>query len=259
MATHSTYNSHFIVTSYATIWACVCVWLPLLVAAWFGRRHGVGWRYFASGALIAVLPIPLRRLLIHAPLDSRWIVRTALTIHWRTSLDDRSALGVVLALIGVVVGEVGRCIGYQLLMRRTDRTWDRAVLYGLGYGWLKLVLEVPVSHPGPWLDRLGCITACGMLLGIWPIVCDLAVDVALSLLVLQVFRKGRLRWLGLATVANAVYATTLLLLSPLLSQFSWTATFLARAAFYGSFGMGSLWLIGDMRDRDEPCGGSSTP
>ena len=117
------------------------------------------------------------------------------------------------------------------------------------------------THPsaGPWLDRLGRITACGMLLGIWHIVCDLAVDVALSLLVLQVFRKGRLRWLGLATVANAVYATTLLLLSPLLSQFSWTATFLARAAFYGSFGMGSLWLIGDMRDRDELCGGSSTP
>lgn len=138
--------------------------------------------------------------------------------------------------------EVGRWGGYRYLVR--ERTRRTGVMFGLGHGGLEAMLLVglPLAGllaawlmasrgmipPGPALDAIRRQTAT---LGFWSVqlatlerASALALHVGLALIGLQVWLRGRLRWLVLAIgIHFAVNALGALLLhgfhlSPLLAE-----------------------------------------
>ncbi|HEX5416680.1 MAG TPA: YhfC family glutamic-type intramembrane protease, partial [Chloroflexota bacterium] len=132
-----------------------------------------------------------------------------------------------LALTAGLFEEVGRYVGYRWLFRGQDKTWPRAVMYGVGHAalesWFIMVITVvgviniialsrtnlatlPPAVQAPAAQQLAALSTQPVwlpLLGAWERLWTLPVQVALSVLVLQVFRQGSLRWLWLAILAHA--------------------------------------------------------
>src|SRR5436853_1735998 len=110
--------------------------LPLVLAALAHRRLGVSWRYFGYGALIFFLFQMITRVPIVA------VAQAALAAQLRASQTLQLGFGTILALTAGLFEEVGRYVGYRWLMRREEKTWSKAVMYGLGHGGLESMLLV---------------------------------------------------------------------------------------------------------------------
>lgn len=193
---------------------------PIVVAIWVHRRLKVGWRYFGYGALIFFLFQLVTRVpaiqITQAALAPRLRSEPALLWGWL----------LVAALTAGLFEEVGRYVGYRWLMRGQDKTWSRAVMYGVGHGgleaWFTAVLagttlinvivlsqmgltSVPPAARAQVAQQFAVLNAQPIwfpLLGAWERLWTLPVQVGLSVLVLQVFRQGSLRWLWLAILAH---------------------------------------------------------
>jgi uncharacterized membrane protein YhfC len=110
--------------------------LPLVLALVVRHRLGIGWRYFGYGALIFLLfqlvsRIPIT-LAIQAAIAPQLQASRTLLVGWLA----------VAALSAGVFEEVGRYIGYRWLMKREEKTWPKAIMYGLGHGGLESMLFV---------------------------------------------------------------------------------------------------------------------
>jgi uncharacterized membrane protein YhfC len=195
--------------------------LPLVVAAIASLKLRVTWRYFGYGALIFFIfqiatRVPITQLLQVA-------VAPQLT-------SSPTALWLWLAFLALTAGlfeELGRYVGYRVLMRNDPKTWDRAVMYGLGHGGLESILligvgtvlavnglsnlaanglqSLPDAQQTVAAQQLAAVSSQPIwvwLLGGWERVCALAIQVALSVVVLQVFLRGTLMWLGFALLAH---------------------------------------------------------
>jgi uncharacterized membrane protein YhfC len=193
---------------------------PPLIAVSAYRRLGVGWRYFAYGALIFLLFQVVTRIpavqVLQLVLGPQLNTSPVLSWLW---LGFR-------ALTAGVFEEMGRYVGYRWLMRREEKTWAEAVMYGLGHGGLEsifvagLLLATVVgllsltearvnTLPEPQrvqvVQQLSALSAQPdwfPLLGAWERACSICLQVMLSVLVLQVFRRRSLQWLGLAILAH---------------------------------------------------------
>src|SRR5690242_13802426 len=99
--------------------------MPLVFALIARRRLGVGWRYFGYGALIFFL----FQLISRVPLVA--VIQAAITPQLQASRGLQLAWGVILVVTAGLFEEIGRYIGYRWLMRREEKTWDKAVMYGL--------------------------------------------------------------------------------------------------------------------------------
>lgn len=193
---------------------------PIVVAIWVHRRLKVGWRYFGYGALIFFLFQLVTRVpaiqITQAALAPRLRSEPALLWGWL----------LVAALTAGLFEEVGRYVGYRWLMRGQDKTWSRAVMYGVGHGgleaWFTAVLagttlinvivlsqmgltSVPPAARAQVAQQFAVLNAQPIwfpLLGAWERLWTLPVQVGLSVLVLQVFHQGSLRWLWLAILAH---------------------------------------------------------
>jgi hypothetical protein len=127
--------STWILIAWAVLGGMV-VAFPLVLALVARRRLGVGWRYFAYGALIFVL----FEIATHVWLNGG---------NWAPILQGRAggskALFIVLlfawALSSGVCEEVGRYVGYRVFMSREEKTWSKAVMYGLGHGGIETILQ----------------------------------------------------------------------------------------------------------------------
>jgi len=109
---------------------------PLVLAATAHRKLHVGWRYFAYGAIVFFVfqlatRVPAVQLIQAAFADQ---LKASATLTW--------AWLVVLALTAGLFEEVGRYFGYRVLMRREDKTWSKAVMYGLGHGGFESIVLV---------------------------------------------------------------------------------------------------------------------
>ena len=197
--------------------------MPLLVAAFVWRRLHTSWRYFGYGALIFFLfqiatRVPITQLLQIAAAPQ---LAASPTTVW--------AWLAFLALTAGLFEELGRYIGYRTLLRRDPKTWDRAIMYGLGHGGLESMLligggtiltiyslsslaangleSLPPEQRAAATQGLEAVSAQPTwvwLLGAWERVCALAIQTSLSVLVLQVFVRGGLGWLGLAILAHTL-------------------------------------------------------
>ncbi len=225
--------------------ALIEILLPLALALIAWRRLGVGWRYFGFGALIFLLFQLLTRVPIVQIVQSRYV-------------------------------------GYRWLMRREEKTWPKAIMYGLGHGGLESMLLVgglvllglinmlalsavdlntlPISaeQRAQLAAQLAAVSAQPAwlpLVGAWERLWSIAFHVAMSVVVLQVFRRGSLRWLWLAIAAHALVDFVAAGI-PALAGLKGTAAIVAPELFITLTGLAGLWAIWALRDRPEDAGAS---
>jgi uncharacterized membrane protein YhfC len=241
--------------------------LPLVLAFVARRRLGVSWRYFGYGALIFFL----FQLISRVPVVQ--IVQGLIQPRLAASFSLQVAWVAILSLTAGLCEEIGRYVGYRWLMRGEEKTWSKALMYGLGHGGLESMLLVggltllglinllalpallgtlPPETRATVEQQLALVAAQPdwlPLLGAWERLWSIIFHVAMSIVVLQVFRRG-LGWLALAITAHTLVNLVGLGL-PLLLGLQGTAALLVSEAVITVAGLICLWVIWALRD-DQP-------
>lgn len=213
--------------------AAVCLIGPIVVALWWHRRTGAPLTAFGAGALVFLISQVILRLPWQIPLG-RWVQENPKwLIHFL----------LFSSLTAGLFEETGRWLGYRYLLRR-ERSLRIGVMFGLGHGALESILlaGLPLAGllftwvmasrgllpSGPAVETLRQHTAAlgagKMLLTALERASAMAAHVGLSLIVLQVWMRGGMRWLALAiTLHFAVNAVAALLvlalhLSPFIGE-----------------------------------------
>lgn len=244
---------------------------PLVLAIIAHRRLKVGWRYFGFGALIFFVFQIITRV------PAVFILQNVFARQLQTSTTFRISWLVILALTAGLFEEVGRYVGYRFLMRREQKTWNKAVMYGIGHGGLEAMLLVggmqllslinilslmyilnvspallPAAQHAQVLRQFAVFNAQPAwvpLLGAWERLWTLPVHIALSVMVLQVFRRNNIAWLWLAILAHAVVDFTAVIVVQVLGA-SLGVSLLVEGIL-AVFGLIALWIIWRLRDRDD--------
>jgi uncharacterized membrane protein YhfC len=260
-------------TASASVWqllavavtALFTILFPVLVAAYAHRRLSVPWRYFAFGMGVFIL----FQLLTRIPVIQ--LIEGLFGAQIRSSRWLFAAWLVLLCFTAGLFEETGRYVGFRWMARHDPKTWPMGVMFGLGHGGIESIILVgvnslvsfflllflpaiqsrlPAEVSGPLAQAVSTISAAPawqILLAAWERLWTLPVHVALSVIVLQVFRRSNVRWLWLAILLHAavnlvVVGLPLLvsLPSPVAPLFSSGLVFLA--------GLLALWAIFRLRD-----------
>lgn len=253
---------------------------PVALAIIAHQRLRVGWRYFWYGALIFLL----FQLVTRVPIVT--VLGIVLAPALRASAVARWAWLVALALTAGLAEEIGRYVGYRWLMGREEKTWNKAVMYGVGHGGLESIVLVgggallslvsvvvtlaavnPATLPAGQRQTLvtqfaALATQPGWepLLGAWERLWTLPVHIALSVVVLQVFRRRQRRWLWIAVAAHAAFDfIAIALVQTLTSSLTALTATLITEGFIAVAGLIAVWVIFALRDeRDQgPTGQAS--
>ena len=250
--------------------AVVQILFPLGLGLYIARRWRVPWKFFLYGALVYMVS----RELTWSPL----LKMLQSTIAGWLPLSSWYKYGwvLVLALTAGLFEEGGRYLGYRFLWKNEDKTWPRALMYGAGHGGVVLILVIAVGMLLRVYDiiyvfqvDLATLTAeqadlvtqfrAEVALTSWwlPLVeilvplLSMALQVALSVLVLQVFTRGQSYWWWLAVGYNTLSNLVLLLVvdgvNTLLPR--WAAALVTAAAAL-PFALFGLWLIWRLRPKD---------
>ncbi len=246
---------------------------PLILAIVAHRRLRVSWRYFWYGVLIFLL----FQLVTRVPLFT--ILGIVLAHTLRASA---VALWVWLGVEALTAGlaeEIGRYVGYRWLMGREEKTWNKAVMYGVGHGGLESIVLVgggallslfsivvtsvvvnpatlPAAQRHTVIAQFAAIAAqpgWEPLLGGWERLWTLPFHIAMSVVVLQVFRRKQIRWLWVAVAAHALFDFTSVGLIQALSRSlpSLTVNLIAEG-FIAVVGLIAIWVIFALRDQHGP-------
>ncbi|HWM06147.1 MAG TPA: YhfC family glutamic-type intramembrane protease [Actinophytocola sp.] len=243
---------------------------PLVLLVLVRRRLRVGVRYAAYGALVFLL----FQIVTRIPLVE--LAQQALGPGLERSRAPLIGWLVVVTASASLFEETGRYVAFRWLLRREANLcgrgwWARAVMYGIGHGGLEsigigglalasllglLALSdagldaLPVEQRAMAAEQLARISAAPAwlpLLSAWERLWVLPIQVALSVLVLQVFRRGALRWLWLAmlahTLVNLLAVGALQLLGP-----QRLAVQVGVALLVAGFGLAALWITWRLRD-----------
>ncbi len=244
--------------------------LALGTGIFITRRFGLNWRLYWIGALTfvgsQVLHIPFNSYVLN-PLVIDVVLPAVPAGLVRTML--------VAALFGLSAGLFEETARYLVFARwiKEDRTWRRALLFGAGHGGIEaiivgfmifmtylqlvslagkdLTLLMPNLSPEqvslaqtqvnqywstPWLMSL---------MGFVERVFTLPLHIANAVLVLQVFRRGQLRWLWLAVGWHTFVNFAALVMMEVLKANSWAAY--ATEGMLGGLALISLWIIFSLR------------
>jgi uncharacterized membrane protein YhfC len=258
----------------ATIATIVFVVLfPLVLGFVLHRRLHVSWRYFWFGALIFFVFQIISRV------PAVQIIQAVITPQLEASKALLWAWVFILALTAGLFEEVGRYLGYRWFMGKEEKTWDKAVMYGAGHGGLESmllvggltlislvnVLIIPTLNPSTLpaetqkqvADQFAAIAAQPAwlpLLGAYERVCAIAFHIAMSVVVLQVFRRGQIRWLWVAVLAHFAFDFATVAagqLWPMLGMSDATARALATEGVVTVGTLLALWAIFALRDRSD--------
>ncbi|MBE3560794.1 MAG: YhfC family intramembrane metalloprotease [Ktedonobacteraceae bacterium] len=246
--------------------AVFCIVYPFVLAIIAGRRLQVSWRYFGWGALIFFV----FQMITRVPLVL--VLQNALAKQLAASPTLRLTWLVILAVTAGLFEEFGRYVAYRWLMRHEEKTWSKAVMYGIGHGGLESILLVgglrvltllnivvlttmnlntlpPAQHEAV-VQQFAAINAQPgwfPLLGAWERLWLLPVQIGLSVIVVQVFRRGNIGWLWLAILAHAVVDFTTVEVGQVLRP--GISTSLIQEGIVLVFGLLALWVIWVLRDR----------
>lgn len=206
---------------------------PLLVGFYIRRRYGVRWRFFLYGALIFFLFQMISRV------PAVLVVQGLLTPYLQSSQIALYAWYVVLALTAGLFEEGGRYLGYRFLIKN-DRTWQVGLMYGAGHGGIESMLLIggsvllgligiiALSTGDPSQlnlspeqlavaqQQIASLNWWDPLLGAYERFITLFFHIALSVMVLQCFLRGSLKWLWLAILIHALVDLAAILLAPLI-------------------------------------------
>lgn len=238
---------------------------PLALAVVARRRLGVGWRFFGYGALIFFL----FQLISRVPLMQG--VQYLIAPQLQASRALLIAWLVTAAVTAALFEEIGRYIGYRWLMRNEEKTWPKAIMYGIGHGGIESILLVGglmivglinmIVLPNIPLDTIPEAQRAQVqaqiaalqnepawlpLLGAWERLWTLPIQIAFSVIVLQVFRRGSLRWLWLAIAGHTLVDLSVAL--PALLNLQGTGATLLVEGIVTLFGIAALWVIWRLRD-----------
>ena len=238
---------------------------PLALAVVAHRRLHVGWRYLAYGAIVFFVFQLATRVpavqLIQSAIGEQ--LKASQTLIW-TWL-------VVLALTAGLFEEVGRYIGYRVFMRREEKTWSKAIMYGLGHGGLESIVLVGgltlIGLINLWSVASGGLTQLpedqraraaqqiatlnsqpgwAALLSAWERLWTLPVQVAFSVVVLQVFVRGKPIWLLWAILGHAFVDLVAVALQQVLGP--GLRSSLVIEGVVALFGLIAVWIIWRLRD-----------
>jgi uncharacterized membrane protein YhfC len=239
---------------------------PLILGGIAHNKLAVGWKYFWFGALVFLVfqlltRLPLATVLQETVLAS--LLRTSTTFTW--------AWLVVLAVTAGLFEEVGRYVGYRLFMRREPKTWSKAVMFGLGHeslesmvlvgGQIVLTLlsiailsvininSLPAAQRQAAIQQVAAINAQPVwlpLLAAWGRLWSFPLQVALSVMVLQVFRQRQMRWLFLAILFHALVDFLTFAFPQAFGQ-NTTSELLVNGMLC-VFGLLGLWIIWRLRE-----------
>ena len=202
--------------------AAFCLVAPIVTALWWHRRSGAPLRALGIGALVFFVSQVVLRLPWQIPLG-RWVQAHS---EWLVPFLLFSSLTAGL------FEETGRWLGYRHLLT-VERSRRVAIMFGLGHGALEAMLLAGLPLAGllvSWVlaaqGRLPPVAADAIgqqtgVLEFWMIqlaalerASAIAVHIGLALVVLQVWKRGGLRWLILAILLhfsiNAVAALLVL-------------------------------------------------
>lgn len=251
----------------ATVFVIAC---PFILGAIAHKKLAVGWKYFWFGALVFLVFQLLTRLPLATVLQ-----KTVLASLLRTSTAFTWTWLVVLAVTAGLFEEVGRYVGYRLFMGREPKTWPKAVMFGLGQEGLESIVLVggqivltllsiailsvininslQAAQRQEAIQQVAAINALPVWLplqAIWGRLWSFPLQVALSVMVLQVFRRYQMRWLFLAILFHA-QVDFLTLAFPQAFGENTTSELLVNGMLC-VFGLLSLWIIWRLREpRDQ--------
>lgn len=258
-----TLNSGFLIGTLASVVFVVAY--PLVLAVLAHRRLHVGWRYLGYGAIVFFV----FQLATRVPAVQ--FIQTAIAPQLKASTALMWTWLAVLALSAGVFEEVGRYVGYRFLMRREPKTWSKAVMFGIGHGGLESAVLVGglmlVGLVNVWtlangglnqlpddqreatarqLQTLSTQPGWIALLGAWERLCSVLIQIAFSVVVLQVFLRGKRIWLLWAVLGHAFVDMTAVGLQQLLGP--GLTSSLVIEGVVGLFGCVAVWTIWKLRD-----------
>lgn len=235
---------------------------PVALGIWFCRRYRVSWVAPLCGAAIFLV----FQIVLRVPIIS--LAGPLIVPHLRAS---RGLLALYLAALAFSAGlfeSVGRWVGYKWFFRsRLRYDWRHGVAYGIGHGGIEaivlvglssatnLALAIILTRMDPaQIQRLIPEAVLAQLAGsqqqllnvtwldpLWAgleRVLTMPFHIAMSLLVLQVFVQGQIRWLWAAVLVHGLVDFGAVMGASFLRLPIWaTELFLAMCA------LGALWLI----------------
>jgi uncharacterized membrane protein YhfC len=239
--------------------------LPFFLGLVAHRRLGAGWKYFWFGVLVylafqLVTRAPLLLLLSNTVLAH--ILRTSIAFNWSWITIEAATAG--------LFEEVGRYVGYRLFMGREPKTGAKGVMFGIGheglesavFGGVRLytllivafisaisLTRLPVAQRQLLVQQVAVINTQPVwfpLLLIWERLWSFPLQVAFSVLVLQVFRRRQGYWLLLAILFH-VLVDFLSLALPQAFGASVAITLLNDAILF-LFALVGLWIIWRLRE-----------
>ncbi len=250
---------------------CVAAVLVVVIPFLFGgiahKKWAVGWKYFWFGALVMLVSQPLTRVPLIEVLQN-----TVLAPLLRTSITFTWIWVVIQAVTAGFFEEGGRYIGYRLFMRREPKTWAKAVMYGIGHeglesallgGGLQIVLplfnvallssinlnSLPETSRQAAIQQIASINALAAwspLLVAWGRLWSFPLQVALSVMMLQVFRQRQRRWFFLAILFHTLIDFLTLALPQAFGQS--TAIQSVLSGMLCVFGLFGIWIIWRLRE-----------
>ncbi len=238
---------------------------PFALAVIVQLRLHVSWRYFWYGTLVFLV----FQLITRVP--AVYILNIILAQQLKSSAFFRLTWRIVLALTAGLFEEVGRYVGYRLFMSHEEKTWNKAVMYGIGHGGLESIVLIGLlgllslfniivtsslnlnalstSQHALVVHQFAIINAQPSwfsLLGAWERLWTLPIQIALSVMVLQVFRRKNIAWLWLAIAAHAVVDFTPVKISQMLGKSS--SPLLFTESIIALFGIVALIIIWKLCD-----------
>ena len=257
-------NTGYIVVSIIAI--AFMILYPLVLALIAHQKLHVSWRYFGYGALIFFL----FQMISRVPIITA--IQTIIAPQLKASTTLLYTWLCVLALTAGIFEEVGRYTGYRWLMGKEEKTWSKAVMYGLGHGGLESMVFVAglallqlvnlIALASIGLDALPAAQRTQVaqtfvainaqpawlaLAGAWERLWTLPMQVAFSVIVLQVFRRGNISWLWLAILAHSIVDFTSVILAQILGTNQIGSLVLIEVVI-AAFGIIAIWVIWALRD-----------
>lgn len=214
---------------------------PLVVGYIIHRRYQVSWRYFLYGALVFLVS----QLLTRVPATQ--VIQIVYADALKSSQTLLYAWYVILAVTAGLFEAGGRYLGYRFLIK-DNKTWNVGLMFGAGHGGLESMLLVgglallsfigiialsnpnlPTANMTP--EQLAQVEAARQqvaglawwmpLLGAYERFVTIFFQIALSILVLQVFLRQSWVWLFLAIALHAAVDLAVIVLAGLVGSV-WT-------------------------------------
>lgn len=258
----------YVATAAAIVFEVV---FPLGLGFVLHRRLKVSWRYFWFGALIFFLFQLISRVpavqIIQSVIAPQLAASQTLTWLWLA----------ILALTAGLFEEIGRFLGYRWFFRGVEKTWNKAVMYGAGHGGFESmvlvaglslislinVLLIPQLNLGSLpagtqkqiIDQFSAIAAQPgwlPLLGAYERLCTITFHIAMSVVVLQVFRRGQIGWLWLAVAAHAIFDFAAVAAAQILPRLDGHRPIVTNVLVEGIvtvFALLALWIIFALRGK----------